>query len=399
VVGIASTRARATRTANPAPATPVATDTAHAHPLDAETRAYMEPRFGHDFANVRVHAGDRAAASAKTLGAQAYTIGDDIVMGEGRYRPHTPEGRGLLAHELAHVVQQQGAPGAMQMKAVDGAVRLGAADTAAEREADTAAARVGAGEEARVTQRISSGTVQRTVGGSLMGTIAGAGIGAVALGMVGGLFGLAGLGMGLGAAIGGLIGLVRGGAGSEPGRKLNSDERSQAQRVYGPSLDYDRVRIAVSRVMTFPSHARTPYETLYLPPDTIPDPADLDDDLVAEAYYKLLVHELCHVWQTQNGVGATRKAFTAMFGSYTYGGAKALRKAWAAGKHFVDFGWEQQAEICADYWARLFRHRDTSAHRPYIMELQAGGRKLAPGMIPSSDPGDFPTSDSEESAV
>lgn len=77
-------------------------------PLDAATRAFMEPRFGHDFSNVRVHADGRAAAAARAVNAQAYTIGRDIVFGGGRYQPSTSEGKLLLAHELTHVVQQQG---------------------------------------------------------------------------------------------------------------------------------------------------------------------------------------------------------------------------------------------------------------------------------------------------
>jgi hypothetical protein len=77
-------------------------------PLDAATRAYMEPRFGHDFSRVRVHDGDTAAQSARSIGARAYTLGDDIVFGAGHYAPDTGEGRRLLAHELTHVVQQSG---------------------------------------------------------------------------------------------------------------------------------------------------------------------------------------------------------------------------------------------------------------------------------------------------
>lgn len=71
----------------------------------------MESRFGHDFGSVRVHTDSRASASARAVGASAYTVGRDVVFGAGRYAPRTETGRGLLAHELAHVVQQgQGKP-------------------------------------------------------------------------------------------------------------------------------------------------------------------------------------------------------------------------------------------------------------------------------------------------
>jgi hypothetical protein len=76
-------------------------------PLDAATRGWMASRFGEDFAHVRVHTDDRAAASARTLGARAYTVGSDLVFEAGKYAPASAEGKRLLAHELAHVVQQR----------------------------------------------------------------------------------------------------------------------------------------------------------------------------------------------------------------------------------------------------------------------------------------------------
>ncbi len=81
-------------------------------PLDGVTQQMMESRIGFDFSGVRVHTDPRAAASARSLGARAYTVGSDIVFGAGRFAPQTTEGRRLLAHELTHVVQQSqaGAP-------------------------------------------------------------------------------------------------------------------------------------------------------------------------------------------------------------------------------------------------------------------------------------------------
>jgi hypothetical protein len=77
-------------------------------PLDPATRAFMEPRFGQDFSRVRVHSGSAAEQSARGVDAQAYAVGHDIVFGAGRFAPGTHEGRRLIAHELAHVVQQTG---------------------------------------------------------------------------------------------------------------------------------------------------------------------------------------------------------------------------------------------------------------------------------------------------
>jgi hypothetical protein len=103
-------RAATAGTARTAPSTaPVAVHAAlrgPAQPLDAADRAFFEPRLGLDLGHVRIHTGERAARSAGELGARAYTVGPSVVFGSDQYRPRTAPGRALLAHELAHVVQQ-----------------------------------------------------------------------------------------------------------------------------------------------------------------------------------------------------------------------------------------------------------------------------------------------------
>ena len=73
-------------------------------PLDPAIREFMEPRFGYDFADVRIHTDTRAAEAAAALNARAFTFWGEIVFGAGQYRPDTGTGRRLLAHELTHVV-------------------------------------------------------------------------------------------------------------------------------------------------------------------------------------------------------------------------------------------------------------------------------------------------------
>ena len=87
-------------------------------PLDPATRAFFELRFGHDFSKIRVHADAEAAQSAEAVQAHAYTVGREIVFGPGRYDPHIAGGRNLLAHELAHTIQQAGVPSSNQGLAV-----------------------------------------------------------------------------------------------------------------------------------------------------------------------------------------------------------------------------------------------------------------------------------------
>jgi hypothetical protein len=76
-------------------------------PLSYETRSFIEPRFGHDFGDVRVHTDGNAAQMTRDLNAEAFTSGNDVYFASGTYNPGTPTGLRLLSHELTHVVQQR----------------------------------------------------------------------------------------------------------------------------------------------------------------------------------------------------------------------------------------------------------------------------------------------------
>jgi uncharacterized protein DUF4157 len=124
------------------------------HPLDAATRAYMEPRFGHDFSQVRVHTDAVASSTARAINARAYTAGHDVGFAPGEYAPDSPRGRRLIAHELAHVVQQRGT--------VDRApAAVNSAGDRFEREASAAARRVVAGGPASVSPASGCAAIQR----------------------------------------------------------------------------------------------------------------------------------------------------------------------------------------------------------------------------------------------
>jgi hypothetical protein len=99
-----------------------------------DTRRLLESRFGHDFGKVRVHADTLASDSARAVGARAYTVGNHVVFGAGQYQPGTRSGLHLLAHEMAHVVQQGGRPLGVQTR-----LEMTRPGDAAEREADRAA--------------------------------------------------------------------------------------------------------------------------------------------------------------------------------------------------------------------------------------------------------------------
>lgn len=82
-------------------------------PLDPAARGFFEPRFGQDFSGVRIHSDPRAAESARSVSAVAYTLGTNIVFAAGQYAPRTRGGQRLLAHELTHVIQQSAASPAL----------------------------------------------------------------------------------------------------------------------------------------------------------------------------------------------------------------------------------------------------------------------------------------------
>ncbi|UAK23294.1 eCIS core domain-containing protein [Sphingomonas nostoxanthinifaciens] len=123
--------------------------------LDGPVRAQMEAGFGRDLGHVRIHDGPDAAQSAHEAGALAYTAGSDVVFGAGQYAPGTDAGTALLAHELAHTVQQAG----VQHKA-DGPIADGA-DRALEAEADGAAAALLAGERVGPLTRVGAPALMR----------------------------------------------------------------------------------------------------------------------------------------------------------------------------------------------------------------------------------------------
>lgn len=105
--------------------------------LDEETRAFMESRFGHDFSSVRVHTDARAAESARSVNALAYTVGQHLVFARGYFQPQTQSGRHLIAHELTHTIQQGNSRPAPQTK-----LEVGEESDELEREADRIAERV-----------------------------------------------------------------------------------------------------------------------------------------------------------------------------------------------------------------------------------------------------------------
>lgn len=127
--------------AGPAPAVVGRALHSPGRPLPAGERAFMERRFGHDFSAVRIHDDATAADAARAVSANAFTVGRDIAFAEEQYRPGSDAGRRLLAHELAHVVQNEPRVGASALRPPASALTVSAADDPREREADLFAER------------------------------------------------------------------------------------------------------------------------------------------------------------------------------------------------------------------------------------------------------------------
>ena len=119
--------------------------------LPGDVKARFESSLGADLSNVRVHTGDDSAAAAKAVGAKAYTVGNDIHFGAGHYAPGDPFGIHLLAHEVAHTVQQQGAAPTRQHK-----LEVSTPGDAAEVEADRAADAMVRGQAATIASAPAS---------------------------------------------------------------------------------------------------------------------------------------------------------------------------------------------------------------------------------------------------
>ncbi|HTP11018.1 MAG TPA: DUF4157 domain-containing protein, partial [Anaerolineae bacterium] len=126
-------------------------------PLDTATRAFMEPRLGHDFSGVRIHTDAQSAKSARAVNALAYTVGQDVAFGTGQFAPGTSAGRKLIAHELTHVVQQE-----RTRQTLAPSLEVGAANGRSEIEATVAAERLQAGSTINFVSPLSIPLLQRS---------------------------------------------------------------------------------------------------------------------------------------------------------------------------------------------------------------------------------------------
>jgi Domain of unknown function (DUF4157) len=324
--------------------------------LDLTTRTFMERRFGHDFSNVRIHTGGKAAASAKALNASAYTVGREIVFGEGLYSPHSREGRRLLMHELTHVVQQGSSEPRfpLQLAPTDGAHEQVAAAMQEQVFERLAASPAAASTVAAAPGRL----VQRSLLGGIIGGLAGAAGGALLGGLLGGP---------IGAIVGGVAGLIGGAIlgdkATTRSRKLNPTEIAYAKDVFKESVDYSE--ITITRDSMFATGApKTIGNTIHLRSDWGHFKEDTLD--LTQEGLETLIHEMGHVWQYQNGgLAYIPDSLWAQLKASISGGSRNAaynwREAVRAGTPWEEWNPEQQAEAIEDYNRLLRKSKDGTA--------------------------------------
>lgn len=276
------------------------------HPLDQADRIDLEARFQRDLSRVRVHTDDAAAASARAIGASAYTVGQDVVFAAGRYQPGTPAGQRLLRHEIAHVIQQRSAPpGPFRRVSDPGDTRERQAESVARGEAPPAQVPPTAAPGVVYRQHEAPGPVSvrspvlEEAATQLSDVIAGV-----------------------------------------DSRPLSLAEEDMAAKVFGKSIDFPRVRVIQTKVLDY----RTVGNNIRVPPDfTISN----------ESMAQTLVHELTHVWQYQHGgTSYLSHSLQTQIGGALKGNRNfAYDYQLGPESSFFDFTPEQQAYIVENYFA------------------------------------------------
>ncbi|MEP6871648.1 MAG: DUF4157 domain-containing protein [Anaerolineaceae bacterium] len=319
--------------------------------LDPEVNNRMHARFGRDFSGVRVHTDPVAGRSARAIDARAYAVGSDVVF-EG-YSPGNMRSEQLLAHELAHVAQNDAAVG-------HASLRLGEQAGQAEREADAAA---NGGE---VTAK-PSGVVHRSLLGGILGGIGGALGGALLGGLIGGP---------IGAIIGGVAGLI---GGAIAGNAVSTDERAlnntveipYAREIFRDSIDYTPIRITRDSMYSAGAPL-TIGNTIHLKSSWGHFKGDTME--LTNTGLETLIHEMAHVWQYQNGgLAYIPLSLIAQFGAFVSGGdrneAYNWREVHRAGRPWASWNPEQQASAVEDYNKLLRKSKDGSATLAEMAEL------------------------------
>ena len=412
-------------------------------PLDAATRAFMEPRFGHDFSRVRVHTDARAAESARAVDALAYTVGRGVVFGAGQYAPGTISGRRLLAHELAHTLQQ----GQDDLSHNEALVTSEPGDVG-ECEATRVAGTVMGRDVATTARQITTGSAPPTVQRELLAyktehtdflpsmapeapTVTYQVYTADAANIQSALQALISANKVGFREVGDRVFFFnRGATSADIAAAFTAAGYSKAQEMADALVDehnisvYSREQVTkmsglwtttlgkasqvIERQTKRPlTGAERTEAQLVFGTNLDYDKIEVEEDPIMGAgstarttpwtinfptgafsgsnFMPWLIHELTHSWQYQHGYSLATTAHHALIGwlapsHYKYGGEAALLAAKTAGKCFTSFNTEQQGSILADYYRRLKAGQDVSAWQPFVDEVK--GTPCTPAPAP-----------------
>lgn len=290
-------------------------------PLESTTRALMEPRFGHDFSKIRVHADARAAELAQAVNALAYTVGHNIVFGANQYAPGTLAGQKLLAHELTHTIQQDATTPPVP-KDGNPISSVQSAEIEAEQAATNVVAGKGGGDF--VTERTGLALQRQTHGTPSVSVRS--------------------------PAFEELVTQVSTVGAAISGRPLNARETGLARGVFANSIDYPRVSLIPTDVLEY----RTVGNTI-----RVPENFTIANAEMAETF----IHEMTHVWQYQHGgTSYISVSLAAQIGGAIGSGSRnaAYDYQITPDKSFFDFLPEQQGLMVENYFAM---RRDQNAPR------------------------------------
>jgi hypothetical protein len=402
-------------------------------PLEPLTRNLMESRFGFDFSKVRIHTDENAASAAQAINSKAFTVGYDIVFGSGQYAPNTVSGSLLLAHELAHIIQQNDLKYTLSERSANSeSSHLGAKHTIKENATTTEL-----GSEASLNKVIQrdilaySGEHEEELvlpwseGNRFFQTYAGE-----ADGLRKSLLPLIESDkVGFNASLSktyffnrqaSRIDLLSAFTAAKypraadmadalidshnvyiysrekitkspqflweittnkesqvvertTKRSLTNFEKTEARQVFGTSLNLENIILEEDPIMSLGGYYRTTPWTINVPPGLFSDPN----------FMRILIHELTHSWQYQHGVSLPTTTYHAIFSTYDYGKEPGLKEAFKNGKKFTDFNTEQQGDIVEDYYIRLKNDLNIDAWQPFIDQLR-GYVVLPPIYLPKS---------------
>jgi hypothetical protein len=288
-------------------------------PLDRSTGEFMESRFGYDFSNVRIHADEKAARSASSLNALAFTLGNDIVFAEGQYRPTTMEGRTLLGHELIHTIQQGFTSRLVyddSRKTIHSTQILASRSKTGNNTANHSTEHIHANDSDIRLQRQADDTPRVSLRSPVFEEFV--------------------------TQVSSLL----------PGRPLTLREEQLARSIFASSIDYSRVRLISTDILEY----RTVANSIRVPKNFT---------VANSSMAQTLIHEMTHVWQYQHaGTSYISVSLASQITASIRGGSRNLAYDYqiTSGMSFFDFLPEQQGLLVENYYAML---RDKTA--------QAGG--------------------------